>query len=123
MISKKIQKLLNIVNKAEELSTPLLKKQRKKKILKIIDHTHLVRFIRHFDIKSGPNKIDTFVLWYLYNTEWRTLRKEILYSKIEFFRKLSKYFISGRYNRRRFYLLNMEVTNEIKEKAKNYKNE
>lgn len=120
-LSKKLQKLLDLVTEAEEPKAPLPRKQTRKKVIKKkVDHTHLTRFIRQANIVSGNIKVDNYIIWYIYLKVWSISRKEILYTKHEFFRQLAKQFTKGRYNRRRYYLLNMEVSSDVKEKAKAY---
>lgn len=116
-LSKKIQDLLDIVSESENIQTKQPKKKSKAK-KQAIDHTHLMRFIRYSSMEAGDIKVKTHYLWYLYSAwEYRGIK----YPKIEYFRRLSKMFKSGRYNRTRYYYLNMDVTSEIKEKADNYK--
>ena len=117
---QKINRLLELV---EEFEKPKVLKPvgrpRKKRHKPLIDHTHLSRFIRCYSIETGTNKIDTWILDYLYFSDWKS--KDTKYSRTEFFRRLAKRFPKGRYNRRRYFLLNMEVTNEKKDSAKAFK--
>jgi alpha-galactosidase/6-phospho-beta-glucosidase family protein len=119
---RRLNRLLELVEKFEEPKIIRPRGRPRKRRKKIpIDHTHLNRFIRCYKIESGTNKIDNWILDYLYFKDWDKLNKETKYSRIEFFRRLAKHFKNGRYNRRRYFLLNMEVTNDKKEEAKKFK--
>ncbi len=120
---RKIQRLLEIVEKSQEQPKKRpIGRPRNKAPKPKIDHTHMSRFIRAYNLETGLLKVDTHILAFLYFKDW-SRHKDARYSYTEFFRKLAKRFKTGRYNRRRYYLLNMDVSNELKEKAKAYKEE
>src|SRR5690606_5047642 len=66
-------------------------------------------FISDFTVSKGVDKVPTYVLYYLYDTQFKTDGLKI--KTTAFFRELSKYLDSKRSNSQRYYLIDKEKLN------------
>lgn len=96
MSTPSLEDLLKLVDEAED------KQQRS---VKNKDENSVNRFISDLDIKTGLERIPTFVIYYTYKKIWYNKVKDKKVNKIVFFRAFNKLFTQYRSNRQRYYLL------------------
>ena len=85
------------------------------------ENKEVLKFIKDLDVRKGPIKVPTFVIYYNYylwsKPQWRkTWKKE------EFFRTFKKHFELKRTGNQRYYLINdtLDLSIETYEEAKKY---
>lgn len=84
------------------------------------------RFIETMGVVRGPDRIPNYVVFYTYKKIYKKALGEKRYSKVFFFKCMSKFFDSARVGKQRYYLLDKSVfdmTKEGKLIAKEYNNE
>lgn len=109
-----LEDLLSIVNEAEV---------KQKREVKSRDLNSVDRFIKDLDIKTGLDKVPTYVIYYAYRQNWYDKFKDKKSNKIVFFRAFNKKFTQYRTNKQRYYLLDSSSFDTSREgimKAENY---
>jgi hypothetical protein len=91
-----VEELLLVIEEAEE---------KKKRSVKNLDMNSVNRFISDLNIKTGLERIPTYVIFYTYTKKWVNKKKDKKANKVVFFRAFNKEFISTRSNKQRYYLL------------------
>lgn len=92
-----LDELLSKIDEAE-------KKQQRS--VKNRDSNSVDRFISDLEIKTGLERIPTFVIYYHYRRKWYDTNKDKKVNKIVFFRAFNKKFTQIRTGKQRYYLLN-----------------
>lgn len=85
-----------------------------------IDLSHFNLFIRDYNLVPGKNKILPKELAYLYYKDWKRISDIDKASWFILFREIGKSLPRKRWGRKRYYETEIQVTEEIKEKAKEY---
>lgn len=101
-----LEKLLEAIDNAEE------KQQRS---VKNLHKTSVNRFISDLNIKTGLERIPTYVIFYAYKKNWIDPIKKKKVNKIVFFRAFNKLFTQLRTNKQRYYLLDPTSFNLTRE--------
>lgn len=78
-------------------------------------------FVRKYEIARGETKVPNYLIYYIYVTN-PSMNSAFKVSKPAFFRHMSTEFATYRHGAQRFYLINwnVEVTPELKQRAKAY---
>lgn len=114
MSEPSLEELLSLVDEAET------KQQRS---VKNKDENSVNRFISDLNIKTGLERIPTFVIYYTYKKIWYNKMKDKKVNKIVFFRAFNKEFTQHRTNKQRYYLLDassFDLTREGLLEAENF---
>lgn len=114
MSDKTLEELLSLVNEAE---------QKQERFVKNRDENSVNRFISDLNIKTGLERIPTFVIFYTYKKIWYNKVKDKKVNKIVFFRAFNKMFTQFRTNKQRYYLLDpspFDLTREGILEAENF---
>ncbi len=112
-----LEELLKSLEEAEEAS-----KTPEKKIFHR-DVAHMDKFIEEVGLKTAPDRIPNYIVFYTYRILWEGVAHNKKVNKIKFFRALNKRFKSARDGRMRYYMLDataFDMTREGKLKAKHY---
>jgi hypothetical protein len=109
-----LDELLKLVDEAE---------QKQQRSVKNKDENSVNRFISDLEIKTGLERIPTFVIYYTYKKVWFNKVKDKKVNKIVFFRAFNKLFTQHRTNKQRYYLLDgdpFDLTREGLLEAENF---
>jgi hypothetical protein len=91
-----LEELLSKIDEAE---------QKQQRSVKNVDENSVNRFISDLEIKTGLERIPTFVIYFAYKKIWFNKVKDKKVNKIVFFRAFNKLFTQFRSNKQRYYLL------------------
>lgn len=113
-----LEELLKLLEETEEV-----KEEKSVGLQK--DVAHMDKFLNDMGIRSGLDRIPTYVIFYTYRTLWTNtgLHTSDKASKVKFFKTFKKRFVQKRTGKQRVYLLNAEafdLSREGKLKAKHY---
>ena len=114
MSQPSLEELLKLVDEAE---------QKQQRSVKNKDENSVNRFISDLEIKTGLERIPTFVIYYTYKKIWFNKVKDKKVNKIVFFRAFNKLFTQYRTNKQRYYLLDgdsFDLTREGLLEAENF---
>lgn len=85
---------------------------------------HMDRFLSELDIKIGPDRVPSYVIFYHYKMIWEGIQSGKKANKIKFFRDFNRRdFVQARVGKERRYLLDgssFDLSREGKLKAKHY---
>lgn len=114
MSDLELNRLLEVLDRAEKKKERLVKRQ---------DKNSVERFISDLNLKTGLELVPTYVIFYTYKKKWKDTNKEKKLNKIVFFRAFNKHFTQIRTNKQRYYLLDsssFDMTREGIIEAKQY---